>query len=189
LIQRNAWPKPLPHRVPTPESPVPIRVWSINASSFGRADSRIGPAGRTWFPHRPDTRIRELKRNTEPVALSSAASTDRPSWALRPSASDLWKRHRLTRAPCSVRAAIYVISGGAQGFETPKSRNEHEVPQKGRSVRRTSHDGSRDGEHAPRAAGTRGSRSLAAFSEAPCGHRSPRGAGGAPAPDRVAGHA
>ena len=47
------------------------------------------------------------RKDTEPVALSSAAPTDRPSWALRPSAYDLWKRHQLTRAPCSVRPAIY----------------------------------------------------------------------------------
>ena len=52
------------------------------------------------------------KRNTEPVAFSSAVPTDPPSWALRPSAFDLWGRPRLTRAPCSVRAAGYAIERG-----------------------------------------------------------------------------
>jgi hypothetical protein len=47
----------------------------------------------------------EVKRITEPVALSSAVSTDRSSWALRPSASGLWRRPRLTRAPYSVTGA------------------------------------------------------------------------------------
>ena len=51
------------------------------------------------------------ERNTEPVALSSAVPTGRSSWALRPSAFGLWGRHRLTRAPCSVRAADYARIG------------------------------------------------------------------------------
>ena len=42
------------------------------------------------------------------MALSYPASTGRPSWALRPSAFGRWGRTRLTRAPCSVRAASYV---------------------------------------------------------------------------------
>jgi len=55
----------------------------------------------------PDAYVR-ARKDTEPVALLSAVSTDRPSWALRPSAYDLWMRHQPTRAPYSVRLAIYV---------------------------------------------------------------------------------
>jgi hypothetical protein len=59
--------------------------------------------------------IDRRKRNTEPVALSSAASTDRSPWALRPSALGPWMRPRLTRAPYSVRAASYPTCGEPQG--------------------------------------------------------------------------
>src|SRR5579871_2975491 len=51
------------------------------------------------------------KRNTEPVTLSSAGSTDRSSWVLRPSALGLWRRPRPTGAPCSVRWRSYVKAG------------------------------------------------------------------------------
>ncbi len=55
----------------------------------------------------PEPAFAREKRNTEPVALSSAVPTGLASWALRPSALGLWGRHRLTRAPYSVRAATY----------------------------------------------------------------------------------
>ena len=65
--------------------------------------------------------------NTEPVALSSATSGDLPLWALRPSASDLLKQHRSTRAPCSVQERHYEDNPSATTPERPRRAQRAEV--------------------------------------------------------------
>src|SRR5258708_19132054 len=72
-----------------------------------------------------------MKRSTEPVALSSVASTDRPRWALRPSKSSLWKRPRLTRAPCSVSNCTLLALGiprWCRRGEKPATYSENRPP-------------------------------------------------------------
>jgi hypothetical protein len=61
------------------------------------------------------------QRNTEPVTLSSADSTDRAPWALRPSALSPWRRPRPTRAPCSVRPGSYANNRDARKFSGARS--------------------------------------------------------------------
>ena len=97
-----------------------------SAQSGGRRSAANRPLGCTHL-EAPRLSPVPAKRNTEPVTLSSSVSTDRSSWALRPSTFDLWRRDQLTRAPCSVRAAIYVTDLARQGPRLAKWPNEHEL--------------------------------------------------------------
>ena len=98
------------------------------------------------------------------MALSSAVSTDRTSWVLRPSAFGPWRRLRLTRAPCSVRPAPYVSRWLPQGCGSAKSSLSARIFF--RTLARSSPPGSPDRrgcERDPRTTGTN------AFRAAPAG--------------------